>query len=424
MAAPFALPMHLFPLDFTRRRIAEVDAEICALKEALSKVKLERKALKQHLFSYKYPVLTLPNEVVSEIFLQTLPEFPSLGGRASPLYLGHICQRWRDIALSTPSLWSTMKIVLLPPGFREPQRYLNLLEMWLARSRDCPLSISLTDSDYHRGTPSPALEVILAQRARWDTVTLNTPWYALPTIKADLPLLRSLEIRLVDQYGVPPTGMAGAGSARAFFGPKLTTVKLYGPKVHTVGLPWSQLTSITIHTSLTNVVQILRTASSVQEFSVSPPFDARLRDNWADLPSIPPLMHLQTFALEHSIVGREAAVSNLLPRLTLPALKQLQLPGPCIPQVAEMLARSNCPLDGLQVTLEGVAHLPFSQPDGTIALQRMTNEDKSDDSDESGDSDEGGDSDESDESDEIDDSEEGGDSDGSGDSDGYYSSFY
>ncbi|KAJ7177100.1 hypothetical protein C8R46DRAFT_48468, partial [Mycena filopes] len=111
MAAPFALPMHLFPLDFTRRRITEVDAEILALRDALSKAKLERKALKQHLSNYKYPVLTLPNEVVSEIFLQTVDGFTSLRGRASPVYLGHICQRWRDIVLSTPSLWSSMGII-------------------------------------------------------------------------------------------------------------------------------------------------------------------------------------------------------------------------------------------------------------------------------------------------------------------------
>ncbi|KAJ7177093.1 hypothetical protein C8R46DRAFT_48401 [Mycena filopes] len=371
MAAPFALPVHLFPLDFTRRRITEVDAEILALKNALSKAELEGKALKQHLSNYKYPVLTLPNEVVSEIFLQTVAGFRApLCGRASPLYLGHICQRWRDIALSTPSLWSSMYISITHPQPKGLQGYIHLLEMWLARSRDCPLSIRFS-ANYNRGAMSLALATISAQRARWETIALTMSWHTLPNIQADLPLLQSLEIRLVEPYAsAPSAGMAG--SARAFFGPKLTSVKLYGPKVYTVGLPWPQLTSITIHAPLTDVVQILRTASSLREFSVAvTEIHLVHADYWDPLPSIPPLLHLQSLELTYGIRGRPSALFAFLTRLTLPALKQLKLRTPCIPQVVELLTRSHCPLDDLQVTMEAVKYLAFFQPDGTIALEVM-----------------------------------------------------
>ncbi|KAJ7177101.1 hypothetical protein C8R46DRAFT_48451 [Mycena filopes] len=161
-----------------------------------------------------------------------------------------------------------------------------------------------------------------------------------------------------------------AGSARTFVGPKLTTVKLSGPKAHMIGVPWAQLTSITIHAPLADVVKIMRTASSLREFSATMTKTFLAPGNsWDQLPSIPPLMHLQTVALTYGIRGRPDALPALLSRLTLPALKQLSLPEPCIPEVVEMLTRSHCPLDGLCVTMRRVGYLPFLQSDGTIALE-------------------------------------------------------
>ncbi|KAJ7141522.1 hypothetical protein C8R46DRAFT_921248 [Mycena filopes] len=377
--------MHLFPLDFTRGRIAELDADILALTQAISQIKLERKVLKKHLASYIYPVLTLPNEVVAEIFLQTLDGPSFLGGRASPIYLGHICQRWRDIALSTPSLWSGMSIIM--HHFRPSQTsYLELLELWLARSRDCPLTISFTNKlQTGVGTPSLAIKAILAHQTRWDTVALDMAWDALPNIQGDLPLLRSLDIRLRDTSAAPPMGMAG--SARAFSGPKLRIVILSGPKVHMLGLPWAQLTSITIETSLEAMVQILRTTSALRELSVRPYLDMRDPSYWDRLPSIPPLMHLRTLAFARAT----RVIPSLLRKLTLPALKHIELPMLCLPEVVEILTRSRCPLDGLQISMSGVEYLPSLQPDGVIVLEVWENEEESDesaDSDESGDSEE------------------------------------
>ncbi|KAJ7149623.1 hypothetical protein C8R46DRAFT_1125632 [Mycena filopes] len=376
MTAPFALPMHLFPLDFTRRRIAEVDAEILALKDALSKVKLERKALKKHLASYIYPVLTLPNEVVSEVFLQTLDKSPSLGGRGSPIYLGHICQRWRDIALSTPSLWSTMNLAMR--HFRAPQNYLRLLDAWLTRSKDCPLSITFIDALNGRVWIMPRImEAILAQQARWETIEFDTAWDALHNIQTALPLLRRLDIRLMAPQEPTPGSTGMAGSAKTISGPNLASVTLYGAKAHMVRLPWIQLTSITIQASLGPLVHILQSASNLCELTLRPDRDG---DNWNHLPSIPPLMHLQKLILTYGT--REVQVA-LLSRLTLPALNHLDLPVLCRPEVVELLTRSQCPLEGLYISMSGVEYLPFVQPDGTIELERCAYEEDSGDSGES-----------------------------------------
>ncbi|KAJ7244348.1 hypothetical protein C8J57DRAFT_1015246, partial [Mycena rebaudengoi] len=81
--------------------IASLEAELCPIRD-------ERKALQDELDAYKYPVLTLPLEVVSKIFLQFVPVYPDVApaiGFLSPARLGQICRQWRGIAFSTPSLW-------------------------------------------------------------------------------------------------------------------------------------------------------------------------------------------------------------------------------------------------------------------------------------------------------------------------------
>jgi hypothetical protein len=56
--------------------------------------------------TYKYPVLALPNDVVSEIFIHALFSLPApIPAPPSPTILAQICHKWRDIALSTPALW-------------------------------------------------------------------------------------------------------------------------------------------------------------------------------------------------------------------------------------------------------------------------------------------------------------------------------
>ncbi|KAJ7194315.1 hypothetical protein GGX14DRAFT_378075, partial [Mycena pura] len=52
---------------------------------------------------------TLLSEILAHIFVYCLPHGrirPS--PRTAPLVLGQICRRWRDVALSTGRLWSSL----------------------------------------------------------------------------------------------------------------------------------------------------------------------------------------------------------------------------------------------------------------------------------------------------------------------------
>ncbi|KAJ7700511.1 hypothetical protein B0H17DRAFT_925554, partial [Mycena rosella] len=54
-----------------------------------------------------YPVLTLPTEITSRIFVHCLPKHRRVrpSPTTPPLTLAQICRHWREVALSTCQLW-------------------------------------------------------------------------------------------------------------------------------------------------------------------------------------------------------------------------------------------------------------------------------------------------------------------------------
>ncbi|KAJ7780182.1 hypothetical protein DFH07DRAFT_794099 [Mycena maculata] len=156
----------------------------------------------------KYPVLTLPPEIVSEIFTHLLPVYPLRPPTSvlrSPTILSHICSRWREIALTTLALWRAISIELIPddeclrpqPGYLES--LLHILETWLARSQSCALSIALVDWVYVSVT-APFVRAIIARCNKWEHVDLHVTPDLVPLFNGDMPLLRSLRFTLQEAY--------------------------------------------------------------------------------------------------------------------------------------------------------------------------------------------------------------------------------
>ncbi|KAF7346014.1 F-box domain-containing protein [Mycena sanguinolenta] len=101
-----------------RAALAEIQAEIMRFKtysaNYISALERKQAEVQGKLTAIVYPVLFLPPEITSRIFVECLPE--QHGGAASalpgcaPVLLMRVCRRWKDIALSTPRLWSSMCI--------------------------------------------------------------------------------------------------------------------------------------------------------------------------------------------------------------------------------------------------------------------------------------------------------------------------
>ncbi|KAF7366413.1 F-box domain-containing protein [Mycena sanguinolenta] len=95
-------------LEADRARVAELEARILDLECSIAELRAEKAIAQERLNSYKYQVLTLPDEIISEIFVHFLPSYPicpPLVGPLSPISLTHICRKWRARALATPVLW-------------------------------------------------------------------------------------------------------------------------------------------------------------------------------------------------------------------------------------------------------------------------------------------------------------------------------
>ncbi|KAJ7259389.1 hypothetical protein C8J57DRAFT_1019314, partial [Mycena rebaudengoi] len=95
-------------------QISELDARILALEDSLAAARREREGLNSRLGDYKYPILTLPVEITSEIFIAFLPLYAKCPDPMirllSPTLLGQVCRNWREIAFDTPRLWRAIEL--------------------------------------------------------------------------------------------------------------------------------------------------------------------------------------------------------------------------------------------------------------------------------------------------------------------------
>ncbi|KAJ7510889.1 hypothetical protein B0H11DRAFT_1956464 [Mycena galericulata] len=301
----------------TRTRISEIDVEIDALHRLIEALRIERVKCHQELACFKYPVLTLPAEITSEIFIHFLPTYPErsqLVGPLSPSFLCRICRQWREVALSTPTLWKAPLLNLDAPHLHGNQ--LRLLELWLQRSGGCPLSLGLVHAGY--GSPASFVDAILRHAHRWEEVKLILPYEELHRITGPMPLLRTAELgpntnRDSIDPGVPPVMVfAQAPNLREvelslFFNPFFTA------------LPWSQLTVLSANLYELEAAAILRDAAALEVccFTMYDGVELPL----SALP-IPSLLNLRSLRLLSS-VSSPRSMRRLLPALNLPALESI-----------------------------------------------------------------------------------------------------
>ncbi|KAJ7178148.1 hypothetical protein C8R46DRAFT_1212860 [Mycena filopes] len=323
-----------------RARIAKNRSRIAKLERSISLLEEENDELQDRLDAYAYPVLTLPNEIVSEIFVHFLPvypETPPIIGDTSPNVLGQICRRWRDIAFSTPRLWRAIPLCL--ENGRLAQR-LHLLETWLRRSGSCLLSINV-DLEYYSLDIEPFLVAIAAQRARWEHLRLHSYSADFLLNEAVLPSLRTL---FIEKVPLGAKGVSLASTLRA--APFLRTVAVRFPEEDFITLyPWSQLTMFDGHgltpeqcvDFLTEAVNLVYCRLDVD--------DGATQSLFATVPC------LTTFILHGSSTSNSAGIT--LDALTLPALVTLEISEyrhQPIASLKSLISRSKCSIQELYIT--------------------------------------------------------------------------
>ncbi|KAF7377791.1 F-box domain-containing protein [Mycena sanguinolenta] len=292
-----------------RAHIAEIDAKILVLRHSIQLLEAEKMCTQERLNEYMYPVLTLPNETVAEIFIHFLPAYPSpppMTGPLSPTVLTHICHTWREIAFTTPALWR---------GISYPDRsesrsvtsdqggLLQILQSWLSRSGCLPLSFCMAPVAAMLSDES--LAALNAHHTRWEHITF--------VVEADADALRAQGATpLLKQLEIEP-----CSDKSLYFGeaPQLRSATVW--RFSTV-LPWSQLTSLTLICRPFDCSAILRHAVNLIHCHLALLGDSEVLEDDVELSSLESLILTQE--------GVDDAPTQYLGTLITPALRTLEVP--------------------------------------------------------------------------------------------------
>ncbi|KAJ7753075.1 hypothetical protein DFH07DRAFT_824530 [Mycena maculata] len=337
-----------------RANLSRIRAEISRLERSLGPLRIAEKVIQEQLQSYRYPVMTLPNEITAEIFTQFLPPYPlcpPATGPSSPTLFTHVCRKWRDVALTTPSLWRAIKVSFWDdrwrrfeggPGVLNLEQKINLVKSWLSRSGSCPLSIQM-DVTRFIIPPHEFLAELYLHRTRWEYVDFVLPRVYNTFLRGPMPSLRALNL---DIRGHEAVGTTGTGLTTRDV-PRLRAVTLVS--LFAIDLPWAQLTSLTLRAGSPDWFDILAQCVNLIECELAFFF----------VPSQVPGIKLGSL---ESLTLRRLYQHGMMPRpsldiFTLPALRALQVPDAClgfepIPTLASFISRSGCDLE--EVRIDGV----------------------------------------------------------------------
>ncbi|KAF7343353.1 F-box domain-containing protein [Mycena venus] len=211
-----------------RAFIADLDAQIWELQSSLRPN------------AYRCPALTIPDEIVLEIFLHFLPIYPKCPppiSLLSPYLLCHICRKWRAIAIGTPSLWRAISLSL--HRTRRLQHTYSSLDMSLRLSGSRPLSIKLSSPLYDAKFAQFG-QSIAGHFARLEHLELLFPklLHVLPHELLSLPVLRSLKLGVEENMSVALSFLAA---------PLLQKVAIgWYCEYYRLIFPWSQLTVLSV----------------------------------------------------------------------------------------------------------------------------------------------------------------------------------
>ncbi|KAF9023483.1 hypothetical protein BDZ89DRAFT_156662 [Hymenopellis radicata] len=261
--------------------ISSIESQLVSLREAITSMEEERGRLINVQKKYNNLVSlhrTLPLEIWSEIFLYTVLSSASASNAfdasGSIWKLSHVCQRWRNVALSLHSCWSTMDLHFPKAAHHEGD--VQRLETVIQRSRQGPLDVTLKSGYSPAPSPDPSilkriLDIVLAESYRWRKLHLSDYRGNLNMLYTPLhnrlPFLQCLSL---DRVQIEPKEQSVFKDC-----PRLTKLTL-GESPPVVEFPWDQITELDLsgmdvkgdEDDLRACVRLIRLCTSLETLSV------------------------------------------------------------------------------------------------------------------------------------------------------------
>ena len=324
----------------------QTDSIISSLDIQIDKLLLERRNFcdyRQMLANLLSPVRFLPPELLGEIFRYCLPQdYDEAGAHKAVMLPSHVCKRWRDVAFSTPALWTTTVLHVTDETLESRAA---LVTAWLSRSGSLPLSFTLTG----RGNVLPILDFLLQHCARWKYINLSVPLEMLRCLKeakGHLQRLETMEIDVRDMHGTPPYWVEQIFESA----PRLRKVLLSCRFIwNGLNGSWAQLTELDGHCvsyTVGDCLTLLQTARNLHKLRVH--IDGEVVEENHRLIFSHPLVSLD--------VGGTSARWMLFDSITLPNIHDLSVgeiayESP-LSQFISFLTRSSSPLRSFSFGVE------------------------------------------------------------------------
>ncbi|KAF9255504.1 hypothetical protein L218DRAFT_334140 [Marasmius fiardii PR-910] len=253
-------------LDDAEKELEEFQTEINKLNGVILSLENKRDGLRNRMKSYRSllsPIHRLPPEILANVFAYSSRpmEILQFGVIPDVVLLSMVCVRWREVVLSTPSLWSNIQMDFgawvdgtldaYTVSYIQLPLAVNMVEMFLERSRPAPLTLKF-------GFPSTVvcprvgvlLEVLCRVSERWRSLDITLGSDLLDHRKLgsipNLPSLEHLDLRLFEVDHID--------RITNFFAhcPSLTSLSLspmaleYFPLIH---LPWQQIKKLQLYST-------------------------------------------------------------------------------------------------------------------------------------------------------------------------------
>ncbi|KAJ7509451.1 hypothetical protein B0H11DRAFT_1959698 [Mycena galericulata] len=335
-------------LTAANRRLEVLNQRISALAPVMNSLTHERDSLLADVRSHKAivsPLRQLPSEIICRIFVMTLPPLRRLEMPRAPWFLGHICQRWRDIAVGLPILWSSFGID------NEGEKVKKLLEAaasisyddavqaQFSRTGQAPLQIAIISTGTSPYARSPLLDRLLAACHRWEVLDVTTEAYFLDMIqeiKGKMPALRHFSANRISPKSVEILESC----------PSLRGIQARKEGVPpSANVPWHNVTRYSGTVSSDQYLDIFRKTPNLVECRLKFSANANFNDISGDIVVLPSLKRL-------FVDG-----ASCLERITAPRLEELALRGvlvECDPvRVLSFIERCYCTLDRLTILSGG-----------------------------------------------------------------------
>lgn len=317
------------------------------------------------------PIHRMPVELLCKIFQLYLDDpievrrgpttstvTSTITSNSSPVILGHVCGYWRNVALFTPTLWST--IAISKPKLSQ----LPLIRLWIHRASTCPLSLCIfqyRNSDItERTATDQILSLFISVSYQWESINfrlMGAPYKQLLNLPTGVTgSLKSISLatdtwHYADTVSLWETLRASPTVRRVRWDsyPRMDAVPMPRCPTH---IPWRRLTHIGLHqsTNLTahEYLEILRGCNELVDLDISV-----VMERSDILPSTPVLLPKLRFLKIQATIYNPA---DLFDHVIVPALLSLDV-NHCIHShsprppfyIKDLLTRSGCHLENLSL---------------------------------------------------------------------------